>query len=106
MSDEGIHILLESLGLEKRLDHLPGELSGGELQRVVIARALINKPAILLADEPTGNLDTRRCNEIGEILQDLNRKEGITIIMVTHNPDLAKMSGRIVELRDGMEKTN
>jgi putative ABC transport system ATP-binding protein len=93
--------LVTELGIEKRLKHLPGQLSGGEMQRVAIARALINKPNILLADEPTGNLDTRRSTEIGEILAELNHKQGITIILVTHNPALALIAARTVELQDG-----
>jgi ABC-type lipoprotein export system ATPase subunit len=92
--------LLGTLGLEHRLNHLPGEISGGEMQRVAIARALVNQPEILLADEPTGNLDTKRTEEIGEILQDLNRT-GLTILMVTHNPELGRLGGRHIEMRDG-----
>ncbi len=98
---ENVSGLLNMLGIEKRMNHLPGQLSGGEMQRVAIARALINKPEILLADEPTGNLDTARSKEIGSLLKDLNRKEKLTIILVTHNPELAKTADRIVELRDG-----
>jgi putative ABC transport system ATP-binding protein len=71
------------------------------MQRVAIARALINRPQILLADEPTGNLDTKRTDEIGEVLRDLNRNTGLTLIMVTHNPRIAGLAGRIVEMRDG-----
>ena len=71
------------------------------MQRVAIARALVNKPTILLADEPTGNLDTKRSKEIGEILRELNEKERLTIILVTHNPSLAAMAHRVIELRDG-----
>ena len=93
--------LLEMLGMEQRLDHLPGQISGGEMQRVAIARALVNRPEILLADEPTGNLDTKRSAEIGEILQELNRNAGLTIVMVTHNPGLARLGGRLIEMRDG-----
>jgi len=93
--------LMEMLGLEKRAAHLPSQLSGGEMQRVAIARALINDPEILLADEPTGNLDTKRSAEIGEILQDLNKKNGLTVILVTHNTELASRAGRIIEMRDG-----
>lgn len=93
--------LLKMLGMEKRMDHLPGELSGGEMQRVAVARALINKPEILLADEPTGNLDSSRSQEIGRLLQELNQSEKLTIILVTHNTELAKTADRIVELRDG-----
>jgi putative ABC transport system ATP-binding protein len=93
--------LLASLGLEKRLHHRPGQLSGGEMQRVAIARALVNRPDILLADEPTGNLDTARSRDIGEVLKRLNGEQGLTIIMVTHNPGLASLAGRVVEMRDG-----
>ncbi len=100
-TDDNMRKLVEELGIDKRLKHLPGQLSGGEMQRVAIARALINRPNILLADEPTGNLDTKRSTEIGEILTDLNQRLGITIILVTHNPVLADIAGRIIELRDG-----
>ncbi|MFA7062034.1 MAG: ABC transporter ATP-binding protein [Pedobacter sp.] len=93
--------LLGMLGIEHRMNHLPGQISGGEMQRVAIARALVNRPEILLADEPTGNLDTKRTEEIGEILQDLNRNAGLTIVMVTHNPGLARLGGRHIEMRDG-----
>jgi putative ABC transport system ATP-binding protein len=93
--------LLKLLGLEHRIDHLPGEISGGEMQRVCIARALVNRPRILLADEPTGSLDTRRTMEIGEVLRELNRSAGLTIVMVTHNLELARLGGRTIELRDG-----
>jgi putative ABC transport system ATP-binding protein len=100
-AEDDVGRVLELLGLEKRSRHLPGQLSGGEMQRVAIARALVNKPDILLADEPTGNLDTARSEEIGEILRDLNRREGLTVILVTHNPRLAALAGRTIELRDG-----
>jgi ABC-type lipoprotein export system ATPase subunit len=100
-AEDDVGRVLELLGLEKRARHLPGQLSGGEMQRVAIARALVNKPDILLADEPTGNLDTARSEEIGEILRDLNRREGLTVILVTHNPRLAALAGRTIELRDG-----
>jgi putative ABC transport system ATP-binding protein len=93
--------LLGMLGMEHRMDHLPGQISGGEMQRVAIARALVNRPELLIADEPTGNLDTQRSGEIGEILQDLNRNARLTIIMVTHNPTLARLGGRYIEMRDG-----
>ncbi len=93
--------LLKMLGMEHRLDHLPGQISGGEMQRVAIARALVNSPEVLLADEPTGNLDTKRSVEIGEILQDLNRNRALTIVMVSHNPELARLGGRRIEMRDG-----
>jgi putative ABC transport system ATP-binding protein len=100
-ADEDVGRLLERLGLDKRADHLPGQLSGGEMQRVAIARALVNKPGILLADEPTGNLDTARSDEIGRLLQDLNAREGLTIILVTHNLKLAALAQGTIELRDG-----
>ena len=93
--------ILRSLGLEKRVNHLPGQLSGGEMQRVAIARALVNNPDILLADEPTGNLDSKRSQEIGEVLLRLNENEGLTVLLVTHNPALARLAGRTIELRDG-----
>ena len=93
--------VMKLLGIDNRANHLPGEISGGEMQRVAIARALVNKPRILLADEPTGNLDARRSMEIGGILKELNRKEGLTIVLVTHNLELAKNADRIIELRDG-----
>jgi putative ABC transport system ATP-binding protein len=92
--------LLKMLGMEHRMSHLR-EISGGEMQRVSIARALINRPKILIADEPTGSLDTKRTIEIGEILRQLNRTAGLTIVMVTHNSERAKLASRIVEMRDG-----
>ncbi len=93
---------LSSVGLEHRLDHKPGELSGGEAQRVSIARALANEPDILLADEPTGNLDSKTSLEIIQLLEKLNRKQHVTILMVTHDEELAKsVSHRIFHLFDG-----
>jgi len=96
-----IEPLLEWLGLGARRRHLPGQLSGGEMQRVAIARALVNRPRVLLADEPTGNLDARRSEEIGSLLRTLNRSDRLSIVLVTHNPSLARLADRIVELRDG-----
>ncbi|MEW6184897.1 MAG: ABC transporter ATP-binding protein [Thermodesulfobacteriota bacterium] len=96
--------LLDLLGLEHRKDHLPGQISGGEMQRVAIARAMVNKPEILLADEPTGNLDTKRSAEIVEVLKGLNQTKGLTVIMVTHNQELARQAGRMFEMRDGRIK--
>jgi ABC-type lipoprotein export system ATPase subunit len=100
-AEEDVGRVLKLLGLDRRAGHLPGQLSGGEMQRVAIARALVNKPDILLADEPTGNLDTARSGEIGAILKDLNEREGLTVILVTHNPRLAALARRTIELRDG-----
>ena len=93
--------LLERVGLSHRLDHLPGQLSGGERQRVAVVRALINQPQLLLADEPTGALDHASATSLGQLLVDLNREEGVTLIVVTHAVDLAKRMGRVVELREG-----
>ncbi|AWK88692.1 ABC transporter ATP-binding protein [Azospirillum thermophilum] len=92
---------LGRVGLAGREDHTPGELSGGQQQRVAIARAIVTDPAVLLADEPTGNLDTRMSREIMELLVRLNRDQGITVIMVTHEPDMAAYAGRIVRFVDG-----
>ncbi len=92
---------LSEVGLEGRGHHHPSQLSGGEQQRVAIARALVNRPSILLADEPTGNLDTKTSIEVMEIFQHLNRDLGITIIMITHEPDIALFAKRRVFFRDG-----
>jgi putative ABC transport system ATP-binding protein len=91
---------LKEVGLEKRMDHFPSQLSGGQQQRVAIARAMVNDPAFILADEPTGNLDTGMTLEIMGLFQELNR-QGKTIIMVTHEPELAAYTRRIITLRDG-----
>ena len=93
--------LLKLLGMDHRQDHLPGQISGGEMQRVAIARAMVNRPEILLADEPTGNLDTKRSAETVQVLRELNKNIGLTIIMVTHNQELARYADRILEMRDG-----
>lgn len=93
--------LAKKLGLDHRLSHQPRELSGGEMQRVAIARAMLNKPKILLADEPTGNLDSQRSGEISAILHDLNKQDGITVILVTHNPQLAEKADYSIKLVDG-----
>jgi putative ABC transport system ATP-binding protein len=93
--------LIDQVGLTARRHHRPGQLSGGEMQRVAIARSLVNDPLMLLADEPTGNLDTRTADVIAGMLEDLHRK-GRTIIMVTHNPELATKTTRILRLKDGL----
>ena len=92
---------LRRVGLGERLDHEPSQLSGGQQQRVAIARALVSDPAIILADEPTGNLDTQTSTEVMALFQELNN-QGITILLVTHEPDIAQYTKRIVELRDGV----
>lgn len=93
--------LLESVGLKPRINHLPSELSGGEQQRVTIARALANQPKLLLTDEPTANLDTKATHEIMELFGRLNEEKHQTIIMVTHNPELGAKADRIIHFRDG-----
>jgi putative ABC transport system ATP-binding protein len=93
---------LETVGLKGWEAHTPGELSGGQQQRVAIARAIVTDPAVLLADEPTGNLDTARSREVMELLTSLNRDRGITIIMITHEPDMAAYAQRIVHFLDGL----
>ena len=93
--------LLEKVGLGERLDHMPNEISGGQKQRVAIARALANRPPIIFADEPTGNLDSASSVEIMEIFTRLNREEGTTVVLVTHEPDIAEFADRILTFRDG-----
>jgi len=93
---------LQATGLAERAEHQPSQLSGGQQQRVVIARALVNRPAIILADEPTGNLDSQTSVEIMGILQRLNAQEGITIVMVTHETDITQYAKRVLVFKDGL----
>ncbi|MCK0531223.1 ABC transporter ATP-binding protein [Sphingobium agri] len=93
---------LDKVGLKQWWDHTPAELSGGQQQRVAIARAIVTQPAVLLADEPTGNLDSERSVEIMELLTDLNKNSGITVLMVTHEPDMAAYARTVVHFKDGL----
>ena len=94
-------LLLERVGLGDRMDHLPGRLSGGERQRVALVRALANQPSLLLADEPTGSLDRASAEGIATLLRELNRGEGVTLVVVTHAPDLARQMQRVLRVEDG-----
>ena len=94
--------MLGRVGLADRLDHLPSQLSGGQQQRVAIARALINRPPVLFADEPTGNLDSRTSEEVLQMFEQLNAEDGITIIMVTHDPKVAGHARRVIRIEDGL----
>ena len=100
-NDKEVDELIKSLGLERRSEHLPNELSGGQQQRTSIGRALITKPAIILADEPTGNLDSKASEEIVGLLKKSNKELKQTIIMITHNLEIAKMADRVIKLEDG-----
>ena len=101
VNDEEVDNLIKMLGLDKRSKHLPNELSGGQQQRTSIGRALITRPAIVLADEPTGNLDTKASEDIVSLLKKSNKEMKQTIIMITHNLELAKVADRIIEMEDG-----
>jgi ABC-type lipoprotein export system ATPase subunit len=100
-AEQRARALLKRVGLSDRIGHRPGQLSGGERQRAAVVRALIMKPQLLLADEPTGSLDRTSSNELGQLLVDLNREENVTLIVVTHAPDLAKRMSRVLEIREG-----
>ena len=103
VSDEIVDNLLTRVGLSHRLNHLPGQLSGGEMQRVAVARSLVNDAPLILADEPTGNLDSRNANGIMELFDELHR-DGRTIVVVTHNADLVERSTRVIHIEDGRIK--
>ena len=100
-ADPEFQNVLKLLGIDKRLDHKPNALSGGEQQRVAVARAIVNHPAILLADEPTGNLDSVNSVAVLDILKDLNKRLGQTVLMITHNPEAAAYADRTIRMRDG-----
>jgi len=106
MSDHEAHAraltLLERVGLQARASHFPAELSGGEMQRVAVARAVISQPALVMADEPTGSLDSENGRQVMDLLRDLNRELGLTIMLATHDDEAARYAGRILHLRDGM----
>jgi ABC-type lipoprotein export system ATPase subunit len=95
-------VMLERVGLGERIDHQPSQLSGGQQQRVAIARALINRPQIVFADEPTGNLDSKTSKEILQMFQDLSVEDGITVVLVTHDPGVARYARRVIRISDGL----
>jgi lipoprotein-releasing system ATP-binding protein len=99
-------VLLKRVGLDHRLDHKPGQLTGGEKQRAAVVRALICKPRILLADEPTGALDRKSSENLAQLLMELNHEEGLTLMTVTHSMELARLTGTVLELEDGHLQTN
>lgn len=101
VSSDDMNNMLKILGLQRRKDNLPNQLSGGEQQRTSIGRALINNPSILLADEPTGNLDSKSSDEIVALLKDYNKKYNQTILLITHNPEIANICDRVIEMADG-----
>ncbi len=101
IDDERLNELLKTLGLEKRVNHLPNQLSGGQQQKVSIGRAIINNPAIMLADEPTGNLDSKASDEIVSLLKMSNKKYNQTVIMITHDLEIAKQADRVITIEDG-----
>ena len=101
VNNERLQEIIKTLGLEKRVKHLPNELSGGQQQRVSIGRSLMNDPAIILADEPTGNLDSKNSEEILELLKYSNKKYHQTLIMITHDLNLAKQADRMIQIQDG-----
>lgn len=106
MREERALSMLKAVGLENFADRRPSQISGGQQQRVAIARALVNSPKLILADEPTGNLDTKTSFEIMDIFDSLNKKEGITVVLVTHEPDIAEFASRQIHFRDGIVESD